>query len=242
MSERLQICWKRLPKSGEKRVKTVGIRREPGPVWFDGFTLDTARRQLTRDGAVLHLTPKAFDLLTLLVEQAPRVVSKRELHERLWKDTFVSDTTLVGVVKELRRVLDDQSRDNPIIRTAHRIGYAFCRPVTAPRRAEVAHWLIVNERRVALQAGDNVIGRDPMATVWLDVAAVSRRHACIVVDGPNVHVEDLGSKNGTMVGDRPVAGKWALRDRDVIRVGTIQLLYRTAAVVPTTETMHPFGG
>jgi DNA-binding winged helix-turn-helix (wHTH) protein len=211
-------------------------------VCFDGFTLDEASRQLTRDGAALHLTPKAFDLLILLVDQAPRVVPKRELHERLWKDTFVSDATLVGVVKELRRVLDDTSDDQPIIRTAHRIGYAFCRKVTAPRRAGSAHWLIVDGRSIVLQAGDNVIGREPTATVWLDSAGVSRRHACIIVDGPSVQLEDLGSKNGTTVGDQRVVGKRALRDKDVICVCTIRLLYRTAAADPTTETVSPLAG
>lgn len=229
-------------KSGEKRVKTGGIRAELGPVSFDGFTLDPAGRQLTRDGAVLHVTPKAFDLLALLVDQAPRVVPKRELHERLWKDTFVSDTTLVGVVKELRRVLNDRSHDRPIIRTAHRIGYAFCRPVATvpPRRSDIAHWLIVDERRIALLPGENVIGRDPAAIVWLDSAAVSRRHACLIVDGPSVQLADLGSKNGTMVGDRRVIGKYSLQDRDVICVGPMRLVYRTVAAVPTTETVSPF--
>ena len=68
---------------------------------FAGFILDSDRRQLLRDSAEVHLTPKAFDLLTLLVTEAPRVVSKPELHRHLWPTTFVSDTTLVGLVKEL---------------------------------------------------------------------------------------------------------------------------------------------
>ena len=60
---------------------------------------------MSRGAAIVHVTPKAFDLLQLLIEQAPRVVEKRELHERLWRGTFVSDATLVGLVKELRRGL-----------------------------------------------------------------------------------------------------------------------------------------
>ena len=128
------VCRRPGGLSGEKRVKTEGIRGEIVPVCFDGFVLDRARRLLTREGEVLHLTPKAFDLLSLLVDQAPRVVPKSELHERLWKETFVSDATLVGVVKELRRVLDDRSSDRPIIRTAHRVGYAFCRELADRNR------------------------------------------------------------------------------------------------------------
>jgi len=219
-------------------VKTVGIRGEIEPVHFDGFVLDRARRLLTREGEVLHLTPKAFDLLSLLVDQAPRVVPKRELHERLWKETFVSDATLVGVVKELRRVLDDRSSDRPIIRTAHRVGYAFCREVVGSKTPGpvLAHWVIVDQRRIMLQAVENMIGRDPASTVCLDSAAVSRRHACIVIDGQGVRLRDLGSKNGTTIGDRAVVGESSLRDGDVINIGPSRLVYRTSAAGATTET------
>jgi DNA-binding winged helix-turn-helix (wHTH) protein len=216
----------------------VGIRGEIEPVHFDGFVLDRARRLLTREGEVLHLTPKAFDLLSLLVDQAPRVVPKRELHERLWKETFVSDATLVGVVKELRRVLDDRSSDRPIIRTAHRVGYAFCREVVGSKTPGpvLAHWVIVDQRRIMLQAVENMIGRDPASTVCLDSAAVSRRHACIVIDGQGVRLRDLGSKNGTTIGDRAVVGESSLRDGDVINIGPSRLVYRTSAAGATTET------
>ena len=219
-------------------MKTVGIRGEIEPVCFDGFVLDRARRLLTREGEVLHLTPKAFDLLSLLVDQAPRVVPKSELHERLWKETFVSDATLVGVVKELRRVLDDRSSDRPIIRTAHRVGYAFCREVggSKPAGPVLAHWVIVDQRRIMLQAVENMIGRDPASTVCLDSAAVSRRHACIVIDSQGVRLRDLGSKNGTTIGDRAVVGESSLRDGDVINIGPSRLVYRTSAAGATTET------
>ena len=219
-------------------MKTVGIRGEIVPVCFDGFVLDRARRLLTREGEVLHLTPKAFDLLSLLVDQAPRVVPKRELHERLWKETFVSDATLVGVVKELRRVLDDRSSDRPIIRTAHRVGYAFCREVVGSKTPGpvLAHWVIVDQRRIMLQAVENMIGRDPASAVCLDSAAVSRRHACIVIDSQGVRLRDLGSKNGTTIGDRAVVGESSLRDGDVINIGPSRLVYRTSAAGATTET------
>ncbi|HZF32140.1 MAG TPA: winged helix-turn-helix domain-containing protein [Gammaproteobacteria bacterium] len=93
---------------------------------FGSFELDGAQRQLRRDGGDVHLTPKAFDLLTLLIEAAPRVVRKTEIHERLWPSSFVADATLTGLIKELRRALDDRDPQKPLIRTAHRVGYAFC--------------------------------------------------------------------------------------------------------------------
>lgn len=214
------------------------MRGELERVQFDAYVLDRARRQLTGDGEVLHLTPKAFDLLALLVDEAPRVVPKTELHERLWKGTFVSDTTLVGLVKELRRALDDRRPERPIIRTAYRIGYAFCLPVdgSGADRVGRTHWVLVDERRIVLQPGENVIGRDPAAIIWLDSAAVSRRHARILIDGQGVRLQDLGSKNGTTVGNHGVTGESSLQDGDVITIGATRLLYRTSAAGATTAT------
>ena len=78
-------------------------------VRFGAFALDSDRRQVTRGDIEIHLTPKAFDLLALLVDEAPRVVRKSELHERLWPGTLVSDAALVALVKELRRALEDHA-------------------------------------------------------------------------------------------------------------------------------------
>ena len=78
---------------------------------FKGLTYDSARRQvLDTDRQVLHLTPKAFELLSLLIERAPSVVTKAAIHGRLWAGVFVSDATLVGLVKELRRTVGDKIR------------------------------------------------------------------------------------------------------------------------------------
>jgi predicted XRE-type DNA-binding protein len=66
-------------------------------VRFGPFEVDSERRLLLKEGGEVHLKPKAFDLLALLVAEAPRVVRKDELHRRLWPGTFVSDATLVGL-------------------------------------------------------------------------------------------------------------------------------------------------
>lgn len=205
---------------------------------FGPFTIDAARRQLARGSADIHLTPKAFDLLLLLVREAPRVVSKGELHESLWPDSFVSDASLAELVKELRRALDDRNREAPVIRTAHRIGYALCLDVDdAPTRPVGAvHWLMLQGRRVGLREGENVIGRDPEAQVWLDEAGVSRRHARITITGLDVQLEDLGSKNGTTLGRTRVKGRVALDDGDRIAFGGFPAMYRRSADGMSTET------
>src|SRR6187399_579668 len=96
---------------------------------FGTFEFDSQARRLRRDGVDIHLSPKAFELLGLLVDAAPRVVAKRELHSRLWPGGSVADATLVALVKQLRRALDDRDRQAPLIRTLHRVGYAMESPV-----------------------------------------------------------------------------------------------------------------
>ena len=213
--------------------------REAGvAVRFGAFALAADSRRLTRGGEDLHLTPKAFDLLLLLVDAAPRVVTKAELHERLWPDSFVADTTLVGLVKEVRRVLDDSNAAAPVIRTVPRVGYAFAATLHegAAPEAGSRHWLVADGRTFPLAPGPNDIGREPAVGVWLDSGSVSRRHARVVVTGAEAHLEDLGSKNGTRVNGTPVAAPVALRDGDRLVIGAVPLTYRSSAAGLSTET------
>jgi DNA-binding winged helix-turn-helix (wHTH) protein len=210
-------------------------------VRFGAFALDSDRRQVTRDDVEIHLTPKAFDLLTVLIDDAPRVVRKTELHGQLWPGTFVSDSTLVGLVKEVRRALEDRDPRTPIIRTAHGIGYACVAPIDreVARGTPVSRWIVTGGRRIALADGENVIGREPAVAILLDVAGVSRRHARIVVSKRGAILEDLGSKNGTRIGDTLVTGTVALHDGDAIHVGPVPIIYHTAASGISTDTV-PF--
>ena len=209
-------------------------------VSFGAFVFDTNRRQLLRQGTEIHLTPKAFDLLALLIARAPAVVSKTEIHNHLWPGTFVSDATLVGLVKEVRRALRSNGAES-LVRTAHRVGYAFAGTTGADRAPTVplpTHWLMVGGRRIALRNGANVIGRDPEAEVWLDVPGVSRRHAQITVESGVATLEDLGSKNGTLLGDRPIHGRVVLRNADRVQIATELLVFHVSTSGISTAT-HP---
>jgi len=209
-------------------------------VRFGAFAFHADRRQLLRDGDDVHLTPKAFDLLALLIARAPAVVPKGEIHEQLWPGTFVSDATLAGLVKEVRRALDDD-HTGAIIRTAHRVGFAFAASTAAEAPAQVApgptHWLVLGTRRIPLQDGANVIGRDPDAAVWLDVPGVSRRHAQVILENGAAVLEDLGSKNGTLVADRPVRSRVSLRHADRIQIATEVLVLHVSGRGVSTATV-----
>ena len=206
---------------------------------FGPFEFDAPRRQLLREGGDVHLTPKTFDLLAALIEAAPRVLPKREIHARLWPGGVVSDATLVGMVKELRRALGDHDSENPLIRTVHRVGYAFDAALdpAAPRVEINWCWLIAAGRRVSLVEGANSIGRDPRSTLQLDHATVSRHHARITLGATGALLEDLGSKNGTRVGNVPVAGSVGLRDGDHVAFGEVVVTYREASAGLPTATL-----
>ena len=209
---------------------------------FGEWTFDSERRLITdRRGEAVHLTPKAFDLLTALIEQAPRVVRKVELHRRLWPGVFVSDATLAGLVKEVRRALRDVVPERPLIRTSHGVGYAFAGVAEHPpsTRDRTDYWLIIEGRRIHLEDAEIVIGRDPASAVRLDAAGVSRRHARIVIRDGGAYLEDLGSKNGTRLGAWNGVGSAALHDGDTIWLGPVSIVFRASSSDISTETTIP---
>lgn len=206
---------------------------------FDRFTLDTGTRELQAGDEIVHLSPKAFDLLAILVEKRPEAVPRADLEKRIWRSTHVSDTSLAGLVGELRKALGDQGRPARFVRTVHSFGYAFCGTATAARPsppaagAPVAHRLVIGRREVALVPGENLLGREAGAVLWLDSPSVSRRHARIVIAGDSAVLEDLGSRNGTRLRDREVKGRVPLADGDEIHLGSVKMTFR---VVPAGET------
>jgi Tol biopolymer transport system component/DNA-binding winged helix-turn-helix (wHTH) protein len=113
------------------------------PVLFGDFELDRERRQLLRSGGPVPLEPKAFELLSLLVERRPRVLSRAQIRDVVWPGVFIAESTLNQSVNSIRQALEDDARQPRFIRTAHGFGYAFCaeaRDTTdgQPRPSQVA--------------------------------------------------------------------------------------------------------
>lgn len=217
------------------------VERPPAKARFGEFTLDGALRQLRGPAGDIHLSTKAFDLLTLLVNNRSRILSKTELHEQLWPGTFVVDANLASLIAEIRVALEDDARKPRFVRTAHRVGYGFCGAVhesvdTVAPTAKGLCWLLKDGRRIILRSGENILGRDVDGAIDLDSPSVSRRHARIVVSEDHATIEDLDSKNGTYVRRRRVSTVVRLADGDDVRLGSIGLKFRRRSTSASTMT------
>jgi DNA-binding winged helix-turn-helix (wHTH) protein len=195
---------------------------------FSKFVVDSDTRQVFCYGREVHLSPKAFEMLCLLIARRPGVVDKDELLSAIWPDSHVSEANLNVLVGEVRRAIADSAQSPLWIRTVHGVGYAFCGQAEDIGKVPARYWLVGKERSFPLSNGDNVIGRDPSCSVWLDDPDVSRRHA-------NIHIEegqgravvrDLNSTNGTQLGRNQVTSDKAVNDGDIIRLGPVELKFR----------------
>ena len=92
---------------------------------FGDVVIDTESRQLWRNGASVHVSLKAFDLLSLLIRHRPVAVSKSDIQEHLWPSTFVAEGNIATVIAEIRAAIGETAQAPGVIRTVHRFGYAF---------------------------------------------------------------------------------------------------------------------
>jgi DNA-binding winged helix-turn-helix (wHTH) protein len=212
------------------------------PLLFGDCLFDSERRVLSRAAQEVHLTPKAFRLLELLIEKRPNPVSKGELMSTLWPDAVVAEGSLSNLVAEVRDALGDSARGGRYLRTFHRYGYAFCGDAVKapafdmPLRVHSTCRLETPSGPVLLREGDNTIGREEGCEVWVDSTTVSRRHARIRLADGRATIEDLGSKNGTFRGEDRLSGPVALAEGDVIRLGRMVLVFRWAPSSVSTRT------
>jgi DNA-binding winged helix-turn-helix (wHTH) protein len=215
-------------------------------VRFAPFSFDSGRQQLLADGREVALSPKAIEVLQLLLEHRPDVVDKQTIAARVWRETHVSDASLTVVVAEIRRALGDAPESPRYIRTAHRRGYAFIADVDDMEDGgggigDARFWLVIGDRTVMLPPGETVIGRDPNCGVWVNVASVSGRHARIVVRGRTPAIEDLQSTNGTFVRGARIRERVELRDGDVVHLGEVAMTFGASGgrTIARTERLKP---
>jgi DNA-binding winged helix-turn-helix (wHTH) protein len=211
---------------------------------FGRLVVDAGARTLSSASGPVHLTRKAFDLLLLLLERRPRAVSKQEIHDRIWPDAFVTESSIQSLIHEIRQAIDEPGAHQSWLRTVHGVGYGFCGEVvasdaasSATRRQRPAAWLVGESAPVALYEGENVVGRGADDDVIeIDAPTVSRRHARIVIAGEAVTLEDLGSKNGTWLDGQRLAVPRALDDEAVLKLGSATFTFRLARHPKPTES------
>ncbi|MCM2257772.1 MAG: FHA domain-containing protein [Vicinamibacteria bacterium] len=200
---------------------------------FGEFGFDDSGRSLSRAGVAIPLSPRAFDLLQLLLEQRPRVLTQAELRDRLWPDTVVAYTSLARLVTEVRHALADSSERPRFVRTVYGCGYAFIGDAVAALSCCGLEWA---GHRLPLVEGENLIGRGDDCQVRIESTKVSRHHAKVVVAGGEATIEDLGSKNGTYLGTARVQAPARLATGAEILVGTAVLRFVGPAGQGATET------
>ena len=213
-------------------------------VTFGDCVFDRGRRELTRHGASVHTGQKLLGLLELLIDSAPRAVTKKEIHRALWPDTFVSDATLTSLVTALRQAVGDAARAPRLVRTIHGYGYAFVGTVSCDG-SSIAHSpdqsrafrIILGDREIALPAGVHVLGRSADCAVFVDDTGVSRHHARITVGADRATLDDLGSKNGTILDGHRIEGTAVLADGSLIVLGATALKFRIFDAASSTETV-----
>jgi len=103
---------------------------------FREFIIDIAQRKLFRDGELVLLTPKSFDLLVFLARSAGNVVTKDTLLASVWRDSFVEEGNIAVQISKIRDAINDR-KENPILTTIPGVGYCFSEQIRIPTRQEM---------------------------------------------------------------------------------------------------------
>ena len=220
-----------------------------GCVRFAEFELDFDAYALWRAGNRVRLEKLPMEVLMLLVSRAGALVDRAEIQASIWgSDVFVErDAAINTAVRKLRRTLGDDPERPRFVETVIGKGYRF---VCAVERTQslVARGTAIAARRLlpryvirrgkeefTLQAGENLLGRDPEAGVYLDHPSVSRRHARITIGPGKTTLEDLASRNGTFLDGRKVSKAVALRHGAVVGLGLVTLTFHARSAPDSTQ-------
>jgi len=201
------------------------------------WSVDPAACELRDGDTVIRLRPKVMDLLAAFARNPGEVLPKNCLLDMVWPEVTVGDASLTVAVGELRDALGDNPEKPEFIETIPRRGYRLIASVSGNEVIELGaeasrFWVAGAGLELMLRQGINLIGRAPDAEIRIESPKISRRHARIIVDGDAAVVEDLGSKNGTFVGDTRIETPTPLVHRDQLRLG------RLAAILHFVVTDH----
>jgi pimeloyl-ACP methyl ester carboxylesterase/DNA-binding winged helix-turn-helix (wHTH) protein len=128
---------------------------------FDGFRVDASERIVFKEHREISLTPKVFDTLLVLLENSSHVLTKKELMEQVWPDSFVEENNLAQNISILRKALGEGNEGEPYIQTVPKRGYRFVGDVRTTGADEET--MIVRERtraRIVVERDDEDESRE----------------------------------------------------------------------------------
>jgi DNA-binding winged helix-turn-helix (wHTH) protein/tetratricopeptide (TPR) repeat protein len=165
---------------------------------FGRFRLDLTNECLWLGSQAVFLRPKAFAVLKLLVQHAGQLVTKQQVLDAVWPDTFVGDAVLKDVIRQLRNALRDDAASPAYIETAHRRGYRFIAKLSKSPLSEVpdpsGHADVLPLTPEAAAPGfsaitTGVLGREVefgKMQGWLDRALSGERQIVFVTGEPGI--------------------------------------------------------
>jgi TolB-like protein len=185
---------------------------------FGDFELDTAMAELRRDGATRPVEPQVFALLTLLVENRERLVSRDELLDKVWDGRVVSDAALASRIKSARQVLGDDGRSQRFIRTIHGQGLRFVAEVKVARAAEVTAATAL-QQPIAPPAEQPA--RPSIAVLPFALLGDAGRYAAIADALPHELITELSRLRWLFVTARGSSFRLRAQDADMREIGRV---------------------
>jgi len=214
---------------------------------FGEFELDLAAYALWRGSERVRLQRIPMELLTQLVRARGSLVDRVQIQEALWgAEVFVDQEAAINTaIRKLRKALGDEPDRPRFIETVVGKGYRFVAPVhdggsetaVVARLSFPKYVVRYAGEEFALTEGENLVGRDPDARVYVDHPSVSRRHALIRIGANQARIEDLQSRNGTFVDGRRVEQPTELRHEAIIATGPVTLTFHAITAPPSTKPM-----
>lgn len=252
----LKVLWRFRDRFGRMICHPMS-----GSFHFGEFDLDIAGYTLWRAGERIKLEKIPMEVLILLVGSAGALVERRKIKASLWgSDVFVEhDSAINTAIRKIRQALRDDAEKPRFVETVVGKGYRFIAPVARPippphvsgkneteiaplsagaQRLAFPNYCVTRGRQTfTLDIGENLLGRDPDARVYVDHPSVSRRHAQISIRLNRAILEDLKSRNGTFLEGRRIDAPTEIHHGAIIGLGPITVTFLVLTGPASTRPM-----
>jgi DNA-binding winged helix-turn-helix (wHTH) protein/TolB-like protein len=136
---------------------------------FDDVSVDLEKFEVIKADSRAHLEPKAFEVLVFLIENRGRLVEKKELLDAVWKDAFVTENAMTRVIAQLRKALEEDSKEAKYIETVPTLGYRFIAEVQIVDRQRESHSVADAATGATDERGGSLLN----SRRWLTVSVVA---------------------------------------------------------------------